>query len=208
MSAAAAGTKQRSTHKLNVEVRKDALRKLRAKRRQRGHEIFNQLADADGILRETRLDEFLSLVMRVPVSKLEPNAKQLVMDTARQSKTKGGFAKEPMLEAMEKYGEYLKHAKMVDETYKKFDADNNGVLDKREFRNALEDYEKRANRVVNGLNITLFVTDADLDSILERADVDGDEHISRNEMLPALAAWEELAAVKLEKHAAGCCLIL
>ena len=56
--------------------------------------------------------------------------------------------------------------------------------------------------------VKLFVTDADFNLILEQADADKDGQISRNEMLPALAAWEELAALKMENTTVCTCAIL
>lgn len=136
-------------------------------------------------------------------AEIEPSALRLVMDMTKQN----GFGKQSMLECLEKFGEYVKHSKMVDEIYSTFDKDGNGGLGRAEFRKALEAHEKKHKREVDGVVVQLTVDDADLDFILEKADADKDGEISKNEMLPALAAWEEMAAVKLESQE-GCCVIL
>ena len=212
-TAAAIGAGTRARQADQQARRRAELQRQRERRRARAAKIFD--ATTSDRLSEAQLSDFLKRVMGV--NTLDTNALQLVIDTINgheeqkksASSSGKGFVREAVLDALEKYGEYVKHAKMVNEMYNKFDKDKDGGLSRREFGRALEAYERNANRAgkKSGMVVHLVVTDADLDLILEKADANKDGEISRNEVLPALAAWEELAEIKLEKQDM-CCVIL
>ena len=212
-TAAAIGAGTRARQADQQARRRAELQRQRERRRARAAKIFD--ATTSDRLSEAQLSDFLKRVMGV--NTLDTNALQLVIDTINgheeqkksASSSGKGFVREAVLDALEKYGEYVKHAKMVNEMYNKFDKDKDGGLSRREFGRALEAYERNANRAgkKSGVVVHLVVTDADLDLILEKADANKDGEISRNEVLPALAAWEELAEIKLEKQDM-CCVIL
>ena len=54
--------------------------------------------------------------------------------------------------AHEKSYKHIKHI------YKHFDRDGDGELSRWEFRRALDEYERKQNRTVNGVVVALFVT--------------------------------------------------
>lgn len=208
MSAAAAASASRGEQK-KLKAQRMTLLKQRAERRKIANRVFDKLAGVDGILVESKIKDFMSEVMGIGADDLDHHAVQLVIDTLQSAKKEGGYEKEAVLAAQQKYGEYIKHCKTIEKMYKKFDTDGDGGLSKNEFRLALDSYERNLNRSPdNGLTrVHLFVTNADIDFILEQADADKDGQISKNEMLPALAAWEELATIKMEKSQ-ECCTIL
>ena len=215
MATAAVTAGGRARQAAEQARRREALKRQRERRRQLAANVFDRL-QISGRLADDQLPEFLQQVMHMKT--LDSNGTQMVLDAARASSDTSsstsngnhkqeGLGKEALINAVEKYGEYVKHAKMVNEMYEKFDKDKDGGLSRKEFIKALESYERNANRSANGIAIHLIVTDADLDLILEKADANNDGEISKNELLPALAAWEELAAIKVENHE-SCCVIL
>ena len=93
--------------------------------------------------------------------------------------------------------------------FAQFDLDENGKLDRRELRKALQSSEdNRPTRAVHNIVVELRVMNSDIESILDDADANNDGCIERSEMLPALAAWSMLADMKIEKRksAASCAL--
>ena len=93
--------------------------------------------------------------------------------------------------------------------FAQFDLDENGKLDRRELRKALQSREdNRPSRAVHGICVDLRVMKSDVEAILDDPDANDDGHIDRSEMLPALAAWSSLADMKIEKRksAASCAL--
>ena len=92
--------------------------------------------------------------------------------------------------------------------FEQFDLDENGKLDRRELRKAVQSSEdNRPSRAVHNICVDLRVMKSDIEAILDEADANDDGHIDRSELLPALAAWSMLADMKIEKKkSAGCAL--
>eukprot|EP00797_Seminavis_robusta_P036931 Sro95_g049270.2 (149) ;mRNA; r:52392-52838 len=117
--------------------------------------------------------------------------------------------KEALVHAVIKYEEYVSQRKMVNSMFEKYDKAGRGKLGRSELLRLLQDKERKSHRAAKGVAIMLVVSTKDLEYILEQADADRDGHISRAELLPALAAWDELARLKMEqKQMAACCIIL
>ena len=165
VSAAAASTPSRRKHHEEVSKSLQTLKAHRSRRRDRAETVFAKLCDCNGMLPENKLQLFLARVVCLPEDKLEPNAKKLVFDTAHRQQDNGGFRKEPLLDAVKKYGEYIRQSKMVNDTYQKFQKSENEGLTRNELRYVLESYERRADRLVHGMQLSLFITDDDLDFI-------------------------------------------
>jgi hypothetical protein len=209
MAATSSHSRRKQQDGKEQAARRAALKKQRARRRRHAIAVFDKIAGIDQMISESQVKYFIAQAMEFAEDELDPYAVQLVIDTARQNQgTEGSFQKEPLLEAEEKYGEYIRHSKTINEMYKNCDKDGDGGLSRREFQRALDAYERKANRSVDGFTVQLCMTDADYDLILEQADANKDGQISRNEMLPALAAWEELATIKLENTNVCSCTIL
>ena len=91
--------------------------------------------------------------------------------------------------------------------FAQFDLDENGKLDRRELRKAVQSSEdNRPTRAVHNIVVELRVMNSDVEAILDDADANDDGHIDRSELLPALAAWSMIADMKIEKKSAGCAL--
>ena len=88
----------------------------------------------------------------------------------------------------------------IDKMFEQFDLDENGKLDRRELRKAVQSSEdNRPTRAVHNIVVELRVMNSDVEAILDDADANDDGHIDRSEMLPALAAWSNIADMKIEK---------
>ena len=196
------------------------LQRQRERRRVRAATIFDNLTkdSPTGELPRAQLETYLMAVLHIQDNHdhdhnhkpLDPNIVTLVLQ-ACGCHTLQSLPKEKLLHAMDTYGEYVLQHKKVDAMYDRFDKDANGALSRAEFARALQAYEDRdANHhTAYGLPVRWVVTDEDLDFILAAADADADGQISRMEMLPALAAWEEMAAMKLaEQEKSACCVVL
>lgn len=213
MAASAASTGRRKRLEKDREKRREALRKKRQARAKRAEQAFNKISDDGAVLREDQLEDFLSEVVQVPRNKLEADAVELVISTARggaddsERGVSDVLAKSALLGAVEKYGEYVRKSKDIDDIFEKFDANKDGVLSRSELKKALKAHEKKADRKVKGVQAKLFIDESDIDFILEQSDADNSGAVSRSELLPAIAAWEELAAIKIEKRKKGGCTI-
>ena len=192
------------------DAKRKAMRRQRKKRREKAEAVFDQMAGGDQTIPASQLKNFIAQSMDISEKDLEPNAVQLVIDTIKQDQESKGdnLEREATIHAIEKYAEYIRQSKTIDEIYNTFDINRDGGLSLKEFRLALDAYERKNTRSVDGVVVKLFVTDADFELILEKADADKDGQISRNEMLPALAAWEELAQMKMEDTSCSGCVIL
>jgi EF-hand domain len=225
MSAAAASTAHRQQLVAENRKRQMAVQFQRKARRQTALLVFSQLASEqdDTKLPVSQVSEFLSQVMKVRRESLQPDAVQLVIDSAQKVQKAGQqqqqqhesgddmlLEKEALLASFEKYGEYVSNSETIDHIFSKFDKNQDGYLSRRDLRLALEDYEAHhAGRYVHGVAIRLILTDHDLDFILQQSDVGHDGKIDHAELLPALAAWEEIASIKLdEKEKNMCCCTL
>ena len=92
--------------------------------------------------------------------------------------------------------------------FAQFDLDENGKLDRRELRKAVQSSEdNRPSRAVHNICVDLRVMQSDVEAILDDADANNDGHIDRSELLPALAAWSNLADMKIEKRKAATCVL-
>jgi Ca2+-binding EF-hand superfamily protein len=239
MSAgAAASTAHRQRLAAENRKRQMAVKIQRHARRQTALLVFSQLAsdEDDTKLPVSQVSEFLSQVMKVRRESLQPDAIQLVIDSAQkvaqqqhhqqkqqteqqtepqpqESEDRQQFLeKEALLASFEKYGEYVSNSETIDRIFSKFDKNQDGFLSRRDLRQALEDYETQhhPDRYVRGMAVRLIVTDHDLDFILQQSDVGQDGKIDHAELLPALAAWEEIASIKLDEKAnsMSCCTVL
>lgn len=213
MGAGAATSGRRKRDERDREKRREAVRKKRQARAKRAEQAFDKLSDDGVVLPEAKVEGFLANVLQVPQEKLEAEAVELVISTARGAahqsgeESSGGLAKSDLLGAVEKYGEYIRKSRQIDDIFDRFDANKDGVLSRSELKKALKAHEKKADRTVKGLQTKLFVDDSDIDFILEQSDADNSGAVSRSELLPAIAAWEELAAIKIEKRKKGGCIV-
>lgn len=67
---------------------------------------------------------------------------------------------------------------MIDEKFEQFDVDKTGTLS-----------HKQVRRLLSDLNGDVLVSDAEVNWVIEAADVEGDGNLSREEVLPAVALW-------------------
>jgi len=120
------------------------------------------------------------------------------------------YTQHALLNAIDKYDFYLQNGQKIHDIFKEFDTNKDGELSRSELRDALQEYERKyANRNVRGVHVFLVVSNKDLDFILQQADADHSGKINRAELLPALAIWEELAALHIQEKENGCaCVIL
>mmetsp|Transcript_24083 Transcript_24083/g.33859 ORF Transcript_24083/g.33859 Transcript_24083/m.33859 type:complete len:215 (-) Transcript_24083:635-1279(-) len=208
--AASAGSRKRRNN--DHSKRKHAIQTKRLARQQRAHDIFERHSADGNYLSESNLEAYISDVVKVPKQSLQPEAVDLVLEMLRKSNEGTGkstsklHSRKSVVRAMEKYGEYIKESKKIDQLFKKFDYNKDGELSRKELRNALEDQERKRKRSVNGVSVVVFVEDEDLDIILEHSDADHNGKISRSEVLPAIATWEELASIKIQETKS--CVIL
>lgn len=214
MAAASSGGRVRRAEKerQHAQLRKQISHQRRVLK-QRTAEYFLEMSSDGEWIAETQVEELLSVAMKKKV--LEPDAVQLVVDTAHKSQDKaqltppvqGALSRDHLVKAVEKYGEYIKNSKSIDEIFEKYDKEHDGYLSKKELWKVLQDYERKANRSKNGIVIKLMVFEEDVDWIIEESDCDQTGMINHSEYLPAIAAWEELAQQKLEAPS-PCCVIL
>mmetsp|Transcript_13578 Transcript_13578/g.21176 ORF Transcript_13578/g.21176 Transcript_13578/m.21176 type:complete len:222 (+) Transcript_13578:101-766(+) len=209
-AASASATKRkryggRHSHNRRIEIQTARLARI-----QRASDVFEKMSADGKSLSESKLEAFISEVMKVPKNELRQEAVQLVTDMLRNSNQGTGkstsklHSKDAVLRAIEKYGEYIKESEKIDNLFLKFDYNKDGELSRKELRNALEEHERKNHRFSNGVTIVLFVEEEDIDFILQQSDANKNGKISRNEVLPAIAAWEELASMKVEENNDGC----
>jgi Ca2+-binding EF-hand superfamily protein len=214
-AAGAAGrARRREQEKRNAYIRQQ-ISLNRKVLKQRTGDFFAEMSTDGEWIPEDRLGHLLAKAMREEEDRLDADAVQLVLDTAHKLQEKegmtppqkGAVAKEPLIKAVDRYGDYIKNRKTIDEIYEKYDKNHDGYLSKKELWKCLEAYERKASRAKNGIVITLMVLEEDVDWIIEESDGDHNGKISHAEYLPAIAAWEQLAQMKLEQSG-GCCVIL
>ena len=206
--------KQRKTERKRAAQR-EFLRKERESQAKRAEVSFANLSSDGGkSLEETQAAEFMAAVILCRVPDLDTDAVQFVVDTVRRDEAKdptvpdNRLEKSALLRAVDKYGEYVRSAKKIEELYRAFDYNKDGVLSRTELRAALQDGENKQRREMNGMTMRIFVSEDDIDFILEQSDISGDGLISRNEVLHALATWDKLVKLKMEEGEAMCCTIL
>ena len=174
--------------------------------------VFDSMPwDAAGSLPAAQVPALLAEVMGVGVDTLDADGAALVVNHAR--KTAGveevdALPRAALLESVSKYRYYLARRATIDKMFEQFDLDENGKLDRRELRKAVQSSEdNRPSRAVHNICVDLRVMNSDIEAILDDADSNDDGHIDRSEMLPALAAWSMLADMKIEKRKAATCAL-
>lgn len=216
MAAAAATSRQRVQRQKSILRARNSCRRKAEQRVAVASKVFDSLANSQGRLADDQLETFLETALKIPKGKLHPDAARLVRDTARANRrnsnnlhadndevatdcTNTSFNKPAMMDAIQKYGLYLRKRDEIKALFDEFDIDNDGLLSHKELQSALQERERTANRSVCGIRTELIVSQEDVEFILRQADTEGDGMIDRAEVLPALAAWEELAESRLEE---------
>ena len=175
--------------------------------------VFDSMPwDAAGSLPAAQVPALLAEVMGVGADTLDADGAALVVSHARKT---AGVAEEAdalpraaLLESVSKYRYYLARRTTIDKMFEQFDLDENGKLDRRELRKALQSREdNRPTRAVHNIVVELRVMKSDIEAILDDADANDDGHIDRSELLPALAAWSMRADMKIEKRKSATCAL-
>lgn len=214
--AAFSGSRRRAEEDRRHALRRKQMSEHRKILKIRTGEKFDELSEDGMWLMESQIEELLALAMRKKEHKLEPDAVQLVVDTTHRSQEKdgltppshmaGALAKKHLVKAVEKYGEFIQNADKIDEVFQKFDKNKDGYLSHKQLTKMLQDYERKQNRAKNGVAIRLMVMPEDVDWIIEESDSDNTGMINQAEYLPAIAAWEEIAQMKMEDS--GKCVVM
>ena len=168
--------------------------------------------DAAGCLPAAQVPALLAEVMGVGTDTLDADGYGLVVNHALKvaglTEEADALPRAALLDSVSKYRYYLSRRATIDKMFAQFDLDENGKLDRRELRKAVQSSEdNRPSRAVHNICVDLRVMKSDIEAILDEADANDDGHIDRSELLPALAAWSMLADMKIEKKkSAGCAL--
>ena len=167
--------------------------------------------DAAGCLPAAQVPALLAEVMGVDTDTLDADGYGLVVNHALKvaglTEEADALPRAALLDSVSKYRYYLARRATIDKMFAQFDLDANGKLDRRELRKALQSREHKNTRAVHSIVVELRVMKSDVEAILDDADANDDGHIDRSEMLPALAAWSNIADMKIEKKkSAGCAL--
>ena len=174
--------------------------------------VFDSMPwDAAGCLPVAQVPALLAEVMGVGADTLDADGAALVVNHARKAagvEEADALPRAALLDSVSKYRYYLARRTTIDKMFEQFDLDENGKLDRRELRKALQSSEdNRPTRAVHNIVVELRVMQGDVEAILDDADANNDGNIDRSEMLPALAAWSNIADMKIEKKkSAGCAL--
>ncbi|CAB9525544.1 expressed unknown protein [Seminavis robusta] len=189
-------------------------------------QVFEELSKGDTLLDASQIPELLERVLPRNTGRtsdisiastssisLDPDAVQLVVDTAHrlQQKEKRGesipgnksVGKKAIQRAVIQYGKYIQNADKIDEIFQYYDKEQDGYLSRDELLKMLQEREEKMSRPKK-----LEVTQEDIDWIIEESDSDNTGMINNVEYLPALAAWEELAQMKLEDDGDGNCIVM
>jgi hypothetical protein len=197
----------------NLEKKRKAWAKQVAADKVKAGAVFDVMPwDAAGCLPAAQVPALLAEVMGVGVETLDADGAALVVNHARKAagvaEEADALPREALLDSVSKYRYYLARRATIDKMFEQFDLDENGKLDRRELRKAVQSSEdNRPSRAVHNICVDLRVMKSDIEAILDEADANDDGHIDRSELLPALAAWSMLADMKIEKKkSAGCAL--
>ena len=167
--------------------------------------------DAAGSLPAAQVPALLAEVMGVGTDTLDADGYGLVVNHALKvaglTEEADALPRAALLDSVSKYRYYLARRATIDKMFAQFDLDENGKLDRRELRKALQSREHKNTRAVHSIVVELRVMKSDIESILDDADANGDGHIDRSEMLPALAAWSNIADMKIEKKKSAACAL-
>ncbi|CAJ1941565.1 unnamed protein product [Cylindrotheca closterium] len=195
-----------SQPKLGKKHIQRSIRHLEDNRRERRFHakvMFKEFAlpgDAEK-MKEDQLKPFMARVLNTAQSDLEKEAMELVLQDAREKspdEEEGILTKSATVSALAKYGEFARHCKTIQKLFKASDHSRDGKLQRHELRRLLEEYERHKHRSTHSCShVVLFVTEHDLDFVLRSADENHDGDIDPNEVVRAIGAWEELAAVKI-----------
>ena len=168
--------------------------------------------DAAGCLPAAQVPALLAEVMGVDTDTLDADGYGLVVNHALKvaglTEEADALPRAALLDSVSKYRYYLARRATIDKMFAQFDLDENGKLDRRELRKALQSREdNRPSRAVHDIVVELRVMKSDIEWILDDADANNDGCIERSEMLPALAAWSMLADMKIEKKKSAACAL-
>ena len=167
--------------------------------------------DAAGCLPAAQVPALLAEVMGVGADTVDADGAGLVVNHARKvagvAEEADGLPRAALLDSVSKYRYYLARRTTIDKMFAQFDLDENGKLDRRELRKALQSREHKNTRAVHSIVVELRVMKSDVEAILDDADANDDGHIDRSEMLPALAAWSNIADMKIEKKKSAACAL-
>mmetsp|Transcript_13126 Transcript_13126/g.31077 ORF Transcript_13126/g.31077 Transcript_13126/m.31077 type:complete len:309 (-) Transcript_13126:538-1464(-) len=164
-------------------------------------------------MRVDQLKPYMARVFNTSQGAFEEEAVKLVLKEAKK-KSKNDeeediLTKSGVVSAVIKYGEYVRHWRTIQALFRSSDWSKDGKLQRQELRKLIEDYEASQTRNTEFVrNVLLFVTEEDLNFILETADENKDGDIDATEVVCAIGAWEELAAIKMndfEKMNYKCC---
>lgn len=211
--AAATSSSRRRRREYEVNVRAQQQAKLARERKElkgRASIVFEDLTSGSetSALDQSEIDVFLRETLKT--RHLDEHAVQMVTDAAsKDAQGSSLLSKRALVNSVTYYKQYTSQTKMIEDVFKKYNRAGDGKLTQRELLNVLQDQERKASRASNGVVITLVVSPKDLEHVMDQADANGDGCISRAELLPALAAWDKLAHLKMEqKQMAACCVIL
>ena len=168
--------------------------------------------DAAGCLPAAQVPALLAEVMGVGADTLDADGYGLVVNHALKvaglTEEADALPRAALLDSVSKYRYYLARRATIDKMFAQFDLDENGKLDRRELRKALQSREdNRPSRAVHDIVVELRVMKSDIEWILDDADANNDGCIERSEMLPALAAWSNIADMKIEKKKSAACAL-
>lgn len=193
-----------------------SIRQLEENRRERRFHakvMFREFAlpGDDDRMKEDQLKPFMARVLNTAESNLENEAMELVLKEARKKspgdENEGILSKSGAVSAVVKYSEYARHCKAIHRLFEASDISHDGKLQRQELRKLIEDYEANKQRSTEFCSrVVLFVSEYDLDFVLKSADDNHDGDIDATEVMRAIGAWEELAAVKMDDfEEANCC---
>lgn len=164
-------------------------------------------------LHKDRLKEYLAKVLGIPEGKVEKGIIDLILQDINKVSPNPEhpdlLPKKGVLHSIKQYGEYVRHTERVQKMFQFADTSKDGKLQRDELRKMIESYESTKSRESDFCkDVLLFLTEDDLNFILESADADHDGDISPSEVVRAVGAWEELADAKMKEfEKAACCVV-
>ena len=128
-------------------------------------------AAASQWLPQSELKDFFVAVLET--RKLDPNAMQLVIDTATKAggrNSQGDLEKQSLVEAIVKYHEYLGQGKRINSIMQKYGKGSDS-LSRSQLLRLLQQQENKTSRAVNGISIKLVVSPKDMEAVFQQADI-------------------------------------
>jgi len=93
---------------------------------------------------------------------------------------------------IQRHDAYVRQKAMLDDIFTKHDADESGKLDREEVLSMMNEIMSKTAGFAH-----IVATEGDVEYLMATCDEDGDtDTVSRQELLPALALWKELAQQK------------